>query len=167
MKTTEEEEGGEEKERKVKEAYKNADEPRMFSCNVCENKIPATRKAFCSTTLDTKTWCGRCKKSLMAKGFACPCGAPWYKCVIHGEVNKRIDMGKTSVGSTQKQGEKDLTRKGKSKVRKAYEGYDLEGINTEKRSRKASLCEPVFRSSMLSAGLKRKFAHLCQEDTDA
>ncbi len=73
------------------------------------------------------------------------------------------DAGK-GVGESTKEEEKDIV-KGKSKVRKAKGVADLEGLLTEGRRKKTKATEPSFRPSMLSAGLKRKFAHLCQEDT--
>ena len=59
----------------------------------------------------------------------------------------------------------DLAKKGRSKVRKAKNTEDLEGLFKEKKQRKVNVIEPAFRPSMLSAGLKRKFSHLCQEGT--
>ncbi len=47
---------------------------------------------------------------------------------------------------------------------KGLEPEDLEGNFRVKRRRKGEACELRFSSSMLSEGLKRKFAHLCQQD---
>ena len=38
-----------------------------LTCDKCGNGVKSTRKAFKLSTLGAKTWCGRCKKSLMAK----------------------------------------------------------------------------------------------------
>ncbi len=134
--------------------------PVSFLCNQCENPVPSTRKAFHSGALDARTWCSKCRKSWMAKAFACPCGAPWYKCTIHGDLNCKVEGDKDSS-------EKKHAASNRRKVCKAKRNAgseDLEGNFADKSCRRSSSSTPVFRASMLSAGLKRKFAHLCQND---
>ncbi len=54
-----------------------------FQCGKCMQKVPCDRKAFQTTSLDARTWCGKCGKSLMAKTYLCHCGVLWYKCREH------------------------------------------------------------------------------------
>ncbi len=130
-----------------------------FSCLKCGNLVPASRNAFSKQDLDAKTWCGKCHKSWMTKAFECPCGETWYKCEKHGP-GAREAVGEIQLGKPE-----DLAKKGKSKVRKAKNTEDLEGLFKEKKQRKVNVIEPALRPSMLSAGLKRKFSYLCQEGT--
>ncbi len=98
----------------------------------------------------------------MVKAFSCPCGVTWYKCPRHQEVSNQ-GSGEGAGERTKKEKE---TAKGKSRIRKDRGSEDLEGLLTERRRKKTKASEPSFRPSMLSAGLKRKFAHLCQDDTE-
>ena len=135
-----------------------------FVCGACGNEIPANRRAFKINTLDAKTWCGRCKKSLMAKSYKCQCGVPWYKCNAHQAVKATVEGDQDSLSSKveKKLPEKPKAKTVKSKAR-GVEQEDLEGNYRVPKRRKQKVCEPVFRVSMLSAGLKRKFASLCQD----
>ena len=162
-----------EEERKAKEHQRQCDEeagsvkadpkpPQMlfFKCSACSHEVLVTRKAFKKDTLDAKTWCNKCKKSCMAKNFKCQCGEYWYKCTLHKEIKAEANE------STSKDKPK-LAHKKPSKTtlrRKKREEMDLDGLFQEPRRKKPRICEPVFKASMLSPCLKRKFAHLCQKD---
>ena len=148
-----------------------AKEKVYFQCGKCMQKVPCDRKAFQTTSLDARTWCGKCGKSLMAKTYLCHCGVLWYKCREHSNVSavegKSSDTEKPSEDKKNLLDGKPQPKVGKPKV-KRQEPEDLEGNFKVARRKKVGVgvCEPQFRSSMLSTGLKRKFAHLCQNDGD-
>ena len=130
----------------------------QFSCGQCGHRVPSNRKAFNIRSLDTKTWCNKCKKNWMSKSYSCGCGKPWYKCSVHNNSSKIED--ESTHG---KLVDKFKAKPGKVKAKYKNQDEDLEGNFTTKKSRTSKTCEPVFRASMLSANLKRKFAHLCED----
>ena len=110
----------------------------------------------------------------MSKAFNCRCGKTWYKCDIH-KRNSQGEAGKSQSQPTD-QGEaggvnnqlyninarldKETGAKGKTRPK-----HGLEGAHADESHRKRPhVSVPSFRPSMLSAGLKRKFVHLCQDD---
>ena len=108
------------------------------------------------------------------KAYNCPCGKAWFKCGVHanrkgedagGDASQQISREKVGGNKDQPNNTTAPMDKEAVRSRKRYR-QDLEGTHAETgRRRKVTASEPVFRPSMLSAGLKRKFAHLCQEDT--
>ncbi len=96
----------------------------------------------------------------MVKAYDCPCGLTWYKCSKHKEVGEQNNKQGAGEGTQREKG----AAKEKNIIRKSRGSEDLEGLLTEGRKKKPKASEPTFRPSMLSAGLKRKFAHLCQND---
>ena len=97
----------------------------------------------------------------MTKTFRCHCGELWYKCKIH-KVCANKEEGNTELSIEQKRSfpDKALTKVVKTARREVQD--DLEGHFKTNRKRKLQACEPRFSVNMLSAGLKRKFASLCQ-----
>ncbi len=134
-----------------------------FVCATCGTKVPSKRKAFDAKALDAKTWCGTCRKSWMVKNFNCECGRPWFKCSLHSDRSKPTSEAQGKV--QQESQEKVFTKPGKARVKRATVSEDLEGFNARKRNRgQKTTPEPVFRATVLSEGLKRKFAHLCADE---
>ena len=135
-----------------------------FYCAKCNNEIPSDRKAFRRDTLDAKTWCGICKKNYMAKSYTCQCGELWYKCGMHKRVNDAMKGDAAIDLNTLPAKEFRKTVKKRRPLMNQLE--DLEGhfkITKKRRCEKINrACEAPLRASMLSAGLKRKFAYLCQ-----
>ena len=138
-----------------------------FQCGKCMQQVLADRKAFLTTSLDARTWCGGCGKSWMAKTYLCNCGVLWYKCGVHKKVSpaegKPSQTGKPLEENLLE--EKPKPKVGKPRVKRP-EPEDLEGHYKVARRKKVGVgvCEPRFSSSMLNTGLKRKFAHLCQNE---
>ena len=129
----------------------------MYMCGTCSNKVLASRKAFRKDTLDAKTWCGKCAKSLMAKTFKCQCGVPWHKCLHHQPGESQMERVINDAPNIKRR------KKSPAEVfRLKTLQEDLEGNNKDSRKRKRKVFEPVFRQSMLSAGLRLRFASLCQ-----
>ena len=133
-------------------------------CAKCNNKIPSDRKAFRPNTLDARTWCGECKKNYMAKSYKCQCGVLWYKCGMHRGVNDTIKGDAALAPNTlPAKGLRKAVQKGRPPKNQLE---DLEGNFKITKKRKCEHINRAFeaplRASMLSAGLKRKFAYLCQ-----
>ena len=146
----------------------------MFSCQQCGHQVPPTRRAFQKDTLDHKTWCAKCAKSWMTKMYNCPCGKVWYTCSIHitsttgnaGGDNDQQTLRETAGGdqsqlyNTVARVDKSARKSNHKRPKQALEGGHDEGYSRKKHK----VIAPGFRPSMLSDGLKRKFAHLCHND---
>ena len=103
----------------------------------------------------------------MAKAFVCQCGKPWYKCMTHKNVIKAGEGSNPAAGGDIKERKNLPSFSSKARRLRKREAQDnLEGYNKISKRRKSKACEPFFSINMLSAGLKRKFAHLCQQDED-
>ena len=99
----------------------------------------------------------------MVKNFKCRCGLPWFKCSRHSERGKPASEAQEKL--QQEKQEQDFTKQGKARVKRAPVSIDLEGLNARKRKKgQKTTPEPGFRATMLSEGLKRKFAHLCTDE---
>ena len=70
----------------------------MFACMRCKSAIPSSRKAFRIDTLDSTVWCGRCRKSWMAKAYLCPCDVAWFKCHLHANSKGNPTDGANQQG---------------------------------------------------------------------
>ena len=67
-----------------------------FKCPRCTNAIdPTKRKAMTTSTLDSKTWCKQCKRSIPVHQWICACGVPWHQCHIHKQVAHQRQSAET------------------------------------------------------------------------
>ena len=111
--------------------------------------MKADRKAFSLSSLGAKTWCNSCKKNHMVKTWRCSCDLPWYQCETHGKDPHEA--------------EGDLVLQQTVPVRPSKDKKVDFAMVEVKKSRARNQPEQGFklRASFLSAGLKRKFGHLC------
>ena len=105
----------------------------------------------------------------MAKTFICPCGEQWYKCSIHRDITREDTADGSSTHAADNlnkaASKKTLSMRARDERLRKERENDLEGNFKVVKKRKPAF-ETAFRASMLSAGLKRKFAYLCQNDGD-
>ncbi len=137
-------------------------EEARFRCPHCEHNVKASRPAFSLTNLGAKTWCNQCRKAWQVKSWLCSCGELWYRCNSHKNV-----AGVEAEKDNSDQLEVRPLPKPRRKRKPPQSLEDLESLSQEevsKRRVKGSNCSTawVIRKGMLSANLKRKFAHLIE-----
>ena len=91
----------------IMERFKTSDE--IITCGSCHKESKISRNKFLLETLDAKTKCSGCNKSLPVKMWHCACYKPWYQCEKHckaGKVFRRLNANKAK----QKKEDEELGR---------------------------------------------------------
>ena len=150
----------------------------LFACPTCGNVSEGTRPTIALDLLDKKTWCNSCRCSRFVRLWRCECGVPWHACPKHMGEPARIRAKRASVVTvTVQRGRASSSNARQPQVRRDSNGLGLwlDAPPTKQArtfgstvifSRKE--CDRAARGNTvnprcLSAGLKRKFAHLLTE----
>ncbi len=141
----------------------------FFHCPKCPHKIAAQNRGFQEGQLDKLVWCKGCRLGVPSRKWKCPCGQKWFLCGKHRsspkmlqerkreehevkmrQATRKFQKGRAFVKST------SLCKRSKAKERKMKK-------KTVPEESMISFDRPAamtINPSCLSAGLKRKFAHL-------
>ena len=52
----------------------------FLQCPRCTHKLPGTKAAFDTNSLDSRIWCNSCQKQLFVRQWRCSCGLHWHTC---------------------------------------------------------------------------------------
>ncbi len=119
--------------------------------------MKASRKAFSVETLGSKTWCNKCRRSLLVKSWNCPCGRKWFGCEVHKD--KAEEAPKKPQEEKPPRDKRRKRKRGKAPVEADLEELFSTRVSLAKTARATGGTVPVIRKRMLSANLKRKFGH--------